>query len=82
MDTEGALTAGATEEGIEMASWWEYQLPIRGNYLRMKDDERYWNDYYHNTGFKPRYPGRSYANYGNALFNEVKGDILLGKKLL
>lgn len=65
-----------------MADWWQYQMPVLGNYRRLQDDERYWKDYYKNTGFRPKYPGRSYGNYGNMLFNEVKGDILLGKKLL
>lgn len=65
-----------------MANWWEYQIPLRGTYLRMKDDERYWQDYYRNTGFKPKYPGRSYGNYGNQLFNEAKSMVMTGKKLL
>jgi len=54
----------------QSSPWWAYQLPIIGTALRMQDDERYWSDYQKNTGFRPRYPGRSYSNYGTMMFNQ------------
>jgi len=53
--------------------WWVYQMPILGTAARMLDDERYWSDYQKNTGFTPRYPGRSYNSYGAMLFNQSMG---------
>lgn len=51
--------------------YWMYQVPVLGTALRMSDDARYWSDYQRNTGFTPRYPGRSYANYGTMLSNQT-----------
>lgn len=54
-------------------SWWAYQVPVVGTALRMYDDQRYWEDYRKNTGFTPRYPGRSYGSYGTMLSNQTSG---------
>jgi len=51
--------------------WWAYQVPILGTALRMNDDARYWADYQKNTGFTPRYPGRSYNSYGAMMTNQA-----------
>jgi len=52
-------------------SWWWYQVPLIGTALRAQDDKHYWEDYYKNTGFRPKYPGRSYNSYGTQLANQV-----------
>jgi len=57
----------------QSSPWWAYQLPVIGTALRMSDDERYWKDYQRVTGFTPKYPGRSYASYGNMLANQTTG---------
>lgn len=57
----------------QSSPWWAYQIPLVGTALRMSDDQRYWSDYQRNTGFTPRYPGRSYANYGTQLATQTSG---------
>lgn len=39
------------------------------NYQRQTENKRYWNDYYDNTGIRPKYPYRagSYSDYGYVL---------------
>jgi len=59
-------------------SWGMYQIPLIGTALRMSDDERYWSDYQKNTGYSPKYPGRSYNSYGAHLFNQ---SLSVGKSL-
>jgi len=54
------------QQPIENAEYWKAQVPIVRSFQRAKDDSRYWADYYKNTGFRPRYPGRVYANSGLA----------------
>lgn len=56
-----------------MTDWWMYQIPILGTALKMNDDARYWADYQKNTGFRPRYPGRSYNSYGAMMTNQAIG---------
>lgn len=48
------LMAGASALGIVSFGWDTYQ-----KYQRMKENERYWNDYYENTGITPLYPYRA-----------------------
>jgi len=52
-------------------SWWWYQVPLIGTVLRAEDDKHYWDAYYRNTGFRPKYPGRSYGSYGTQLANQM-----------
>lgn len=52
-------------------SWWWYQVPLIGTALRAEDDKNYWEAYYRNTGFRPKYPGRSYGSYGSQLANQM-----------
>ena len=40
------------------------QMPFFGKLYSMRDNARYWEDYVRNTGYKPRYPGRTYSNGG------------------
>lgn len=39
------------------------------NYQRQTENKRYWNDYFDNTGIRPKYPYRSgaYSDYGYVL---------------
>lgn len=60
-----ALMGAGSALGIISFGWDIYQ-----NYQRMKENERYWSDYYDNTGISPLYPYRagSYNDYiGSAL---------------
>lgn len=45
-------------------AYYVYQIPGVGRMASMRDDKRYWDDYYKNTGFRPRYPGRTYQANG------------------
>lgn len=59
-----AIGAGLMAGGTAVKSYYD----IRKAY----ETRRYWNDYYKNTGVKPKYPYRSgyydiYAAYGSAL---------------
>lgn len=49
----------------KVASAQEAQSRYVADYTRRsaQENRRYWNDYYKNTGFRPRYPMRSGAEY-------------------
>lgn len=44
--------------------YWAYQIPVIGNIARANDNAKFWRDYERNTGYRPRYPGRSYNPTG------------------
>lgn len=50
-------------------NYWTYQVPVLGRLASAQDSSRYWDDYYKNTGFRPRYPGRVYGTnaFGGAV---------------
>lgn len=52
------------------------------NYQRMQENERYWSDYYENTGIVPKYPYRagSYNDYIGTALDVNQGVVSLYKK--
>lgn len=40
--------------------YWSANLPFVRHIYGAYDNARYWDDYYRNTGFKARYPARTY----------------------
>lgn len=62
--------------------FYEYQIPFYGKYQAAKDNARYWEDYYRNTGFRPRYPGRQYGtSAATGLISEAKSLYGSAKKI-
>lgn len=49
------------------------QIPFYGDYLGMKEQHRYWDDYRKNTGIEPLYPYRTYMNFGTSLAYQASG---------
>lgn len=64
MTVPGAEWTKAFSKDSHYDNYWARQLPIIGNLYNAVDSKRYWDDYRKNTGFSPRYPGRTYANSG------------------
>lgn len=55
------------------SDYWAYQVPVVGKFAQMWDNSRYWQDYYKNTGFRPRYPGRQYGSNGvGSMYSQAK----------
>lgn len=50
-----------------LSDYWKTQVPIVSDWNRALEAERYWNDYYKNTGFRPRYPYRTYGSLGQSV---------------
>lgn len=72
----GGMTI-ASALGIANFGWDLYQ-----NVERMKENERYWSDYYKNTGIVPVYPYRagSYVDYIGTALDASEGIVnLYGK---
>lgn len=44
--------------------YWSRQLPVIGGIYGVRDNYRYFADYQKNTGYRARYPGRSYGTSG------------------
>lgn len=42
--------------------YWVQQIPFVGSLFKMRDTANYWEDYRKNTGFSPRYPGKTYGS--------------------
>lgn len=66
-------TAAFSKRSSRSYEYWAYQIPVVGRVATMRDNARYWDDYYKNTGFRPRYPGRQYGNNGfGATYSQAK----------
>lgn len=61
-----AIIAGAYLAGSVGASIYSAYKNIQYQNRAMKENERFWNDYYKNTGFKARYPYRAGSVYNTS----------------
>lgn len=52
--------------------YWASQIPIVRGLYSARDNARYWQDYYKNTGFKPKYPGRTYSYQTGSVISDAK----------
>lgn len=57
----------------EMQGYVGAQIPFVGDWQKMQDQARFYQDYYEHTGVKPKYPSLNYGNFGTALAYSALG---------
>lgn len=59
--------------GINWNADWDYwstQVPLVRSVRASVENKRYWEDYYRNTGFRPKYPSRAYGYTTRSLLGD------------